>query len=254
MIFTGIRDQRRHILLMTATVTPRQTSDLTRTDPTLRLSDYQRALKYYLKLVDTTLHGIVFVENSNSNVVSLKDMTRESGKVDRVEFLCNYGDHSYSDKGRAFGEFKLLDHAMAESSMIRAAHDQAVIWKITGRYIVKNLRAVIARSPDQFDAYFDMKDRPLRWMDMRLMAWTPAGYDRIFRGVADELQSRLNEWTMREFVPKRAPEALLVQRFRNEPLVDGIRGYDNRNYSKGRNLLKFCIRSASRAIAPWYWI
>jgi hypothetical protein len=30
-------------------------------------------------------------------------------------------------------------------------------------------------------------------MDMRLMAWTSAGYDRIFRGVADDLGSKTHE-------------------------------------------------------------
>ena len=39
-----------------------------------------------------------------------------------------------------------------------------------------------------------------------------------------------------------------------EPRVDGIRGLDDRNYSRGKNLIKFYVRSVSRVVTPWYWI
>jgi hypothetical protein len=99
-----------------------------------------------------------------------------------------------------------------------------------------------------------MKNHPIRWMDMRLMAWTANGYESVFRGAAEELDSVMHETTMRDYVPKRGQSARLIMRFRQEPLVDGIRGLDNRNYSTGRNLVKFYVRSIGRVVAPWYWI
>ncbi len=175
----------------------------------------------------------------------------------RVEFIDNYGVHSYSGKGRAYGEFKLLDYAMEHASMVREA---SVIWKVTGRYIVRNLRQMVRSAPD-FDVYCDMKNHPLRWMDMRLIAWRPQIYSMIFNGIADELNERMGESTMRDYLPERVAELLaagkdirLIQRFRKEPLVDGIRGYDNRNYSLGRNLAKFYVRTFGRTFLPSYWI
>ena len=145
---------------------------------------------------------------------------------------------------------KLLDYAMANSEAIRDAGEDAIVWKITGRYIIKNLEKVIARAPKRFDLYCDMKNRPSRWLDMRLMAWTTRGYQTFFRGTADEFGAKTHESLFREIIPARASGLLLTQRFRNEPLVDGIRGYDNRNYSEGRNLIKFYIRSVGRLLAP----
>ena len=86
------------------------------------------------------------------------------------------------------------------------------------------------------------------------MAWTAKGYDRLFRGIADDLDGKIDEKVIRDYLPKRAQGARLVPRFRQEPFVDGIRGLDNRNYSKGRNLVKFYVRSVGRLLAPWYWI
>ena len=113
---------------------------------------------------------------------------------------------------------------------------------------------MIASAPRGFDAYVDMKDHPRRWMDMRLMAWTSTGYDRIFRGVADDLGSKTHEMHMRDYLPKRGQGARLVPRFLKEPFIDGVRGWDNNNYSKGSELLKCYVRSVGRVLAPWYWM
>lgn len=239
---------------MTATITPKGSPNLVRTDPAARLNDYERALDFYLDFIDRPLHSIIFVENSDSDVTSLREMVAARNLTERVEFICNYGEYRYSEQGRGYGELKLLDHAMTQSTTIRDSPQGSIIWKITGRYVVKNLPSVIANAPRGFDGYVDMKNRPLRWMDMRLMAWTAAGYERIFRGVADDLGDAVHETSLREYMPKKAGSALFTQRFRHEPLIDGIRGWDNQNYSKGFNLLKFYVRSAGRVIAPWYWI
>jgi hypothetical protein len=260
----GVRSEQRsaarqpsptkHILLMTATITPHNARNLARTDPVARLQDYNEALGFYLGLIDRPLHGIIFVENSDSDVTTLRQLVASRGLSGRVEFLCNYGVHLYSEKGRAHGEFKLLDYAMTASIMVIEAGVNHVVWKITGRYTVKNLASMIASAPRGFDAYVDMKDHPRRWMDMRLMAWTSTGYDRIFRGVADDLDSRTHEMHMRDYLPKRAQGARLVPRFSKEPFIDGVRGWDNNNYSKGGELLKCYVRSVGRVLAPWYWM
>ena len=128
-----------HILLMTATITPLNAPVLTRTNPVDRLHDYQGALDSYLDLIDRPLDKIVFVENSDSDVTTLREMAERRNLSGRVEFLCNYGQHAYCELGRPYGEMKLLDYAMANSEAIRDAGEDAIVWKITGRYIIKNL-------------------------------------------------------------------------------------------------------------------
>jgi hypothetical protein len=87
-------------------------------------------------------------------------------------------------------------------------------------------------------------------IDMRLMAWTAAGYYRVFRGVTDDLDSKTRENLIRDYLPKRAQGARLVPRFRKEPFIDGICVWDNGNYSKGGELIKCYMRSVRPRCGP----
>lgn len=245
---------QKHILLMTATITPENSPLLVRTDPVQRLHDYERALEFYVGSIGKPLYGIVFVENSDSDISSLRAIADRFGVSDRIEFVANYGKQSYPGRDRAYGEFKLLDYAMANSALVAGARDEAVIWKITGRYLVLNLATMIRSAPKRFDVYVDMRNHPLRWMDLRFMGWTYIGYDRVFAGLTDKIEAEPNEPVMREYVPTLSDKALIVQRFRSTPLVDGIRGWDNRQYFSGGAKVKHYVRVVARMLAPWYWI
>lgn len=244
----------RNILLMTATITPRDSPLLARTDPAVRLEDYRAALACYLPQVGTVLDGIVFVENSDSDVSSLAAAAQAAGVGDRVEFIANYGIQSFPGRDRSFGESRLLDHAMSSSRLIAEAGDDAVVWKVTGRYQVVNLRQMIATAPKRFDIYCDIRRRPLLWCDLRLMAWTKRGYESALRDTPGRIGSDPIEPAMYHHLMERDHGVRVVPRYRREPLVDGVRGWDNRHYSEGRARLKYLIRATARRVTPFIWI
>ena len=244
---------RTDILLMTATITPDNSPELARTDPALRLEDYAQALDFYIGELGTAIDGIVFVENSDSDVSSLVALATARGAGDRIEFIANYGRHSYPGRDRSYGESRLLDHGMATSRLIAAAGERAVVWKVTGRYRVRNLARMVRTAPAQFDLYCDVRNLPIAWLDLRFMSWTGAGYDRLLREIADRLGTDPKEPEMHRYVTGLA-DPMVVRRYRTEPLVDGVRGWDNRHYSQGRAKLKFWIRAASRRLLPFVWI
>ncbi len=245
---------RVNILLMTATITPDNPPELVRVDPALRLDDYAQALAFYLdQLAADAIQGIVFVENSDSDISSLAALVAARGMADRVEFIANYGRQSFPGRHRSYGESRLLDHAMATSRLVAAAGERAVIWKITGRYQVRNLAQMVQTAPARFDLYCDVRNRPIAWLDLRFMAWTPGGYDRLLRDIAERLGTDPKEPAMHAYVTGLS-DAGVVRRYRTEPLIDGVRGWDNRNYAKGKGMLKFRIRSAARKFLPFVWI
>ena len=43
----------------------------------------------------------------------------------------------------------------------------------------------------------------------------------------------------------------VVTRYRREPLIEGVRGWDNRHYSRGTALLKYYLRANVRRFAPF---
>jgi hypothetical protein len=239
----------RNMLLMTATIAPENSPELARTDPAQRLHDYEQALDFYLTLLGDSVHGIIFVENSDSDISSLRALVLRRNAADQVEFLANYGRHCFPGRDRSYGEFKLLDHAMVNSRLIAAEAD-VIVWKVTGRYQVRNLLKVIRTAPKHFDIYCDLRSHPIPWMDLRLMAWTRAGYATVFEGVADRLGVDPREPVMRRYLPQRAGDARIVPSFHIEPLIEGHRGWDNRPYSRGIGRLKYCARVIARMIMP----
>ena len=248
------RTGRVDIVLMTATITPDNSPELARIDPVLRLGDYVQALAFYIDKLETdVIQGIVFVENSDSDIRLLVALAAARGVADRVEFIANYGRHSYPGRDRSYGETRLLDHAMATSRLIADAGEQGLIWKITGRYQVRNLAQMLKTAPCPFELYCDVRNRPIAWLDLRFMAWTRSGYDRMLRDIAGRLGTDPKEPVMHRYITGMA-DAAVVQRYRTEPLVDGVRGWDNRHYAQGHAKLKFWIRAASRKVLPFLWI
>lgn len=246
-----------NILIMTATLAPPAgMPDLLRTDPSVRLDDYKSALRFYSSLLGSVLDGIVFVDNSNSDLSELKEAIR--GHENRVEFISFNGMDHPPVYGRGYAEFKLLDHAMDNARSVQAAPPHTRFWKVTGRYRVLNLPDIIRRAPRSFAVYVDLRRYPVPWLDTRIMAWTHDGYRDVFRGIYKNLREDLHrapaeQHLFAELYTLRNCNGV-VPRFTVVPKVKGIRGYDNRDYHSGLNLVKYYIRLVLRRLAPALWV
>src|SRR3569832_774634 len=125
---------RRNVLVMTATIRPLAgIPSLARTDPALRLADYRSSLSFYVQLLGTSFDQLLFVENSASDLSTLKDEVTRADINSKVEFISFYGLDYNPKYGRGYGEFRLIDYAIATA---RTLESDDIIWKVTGRYIV----------------------------------------------------------------------------------------------------------------------
>ena len=246
-----------NILIMTATITPKaDVRSLGRKDPALRRKDYEDALWFYGRLVGQCIDRIVFVENSESDLSSLKAIAQQLNIVDDIEFISFPGLDYPQMYGRGYGELSLLDYAMENSQFIRECDVDTPIWKVTGRYIVLNIAKLIQQRP-AFDFYCNMRNYPKKVVDMYMMAWTTAGYRKYLQE-----KCKLYEKSSAAAFPERAlrddfdaaprtPQ--FVRRFRTVPLVSGIRGLDNKGYATD-NVWKFYVRVVLDRMCPWLWI
>jgi len=180
----------RFILLLTATLRP-PPGVSARADPAVRLEDYRIALRFYLAMLGRgELARLVFVDNSDSDLGTLQAEAEAVGLAACCEFISFSGLDYPTEYGYGYGEFRLLDHAMTHSRLIRALPD-AVVVKVTGRYVVRNLAALLRRLPPRFDVACDVRNRRKPWADTRVMAWTAGGYERVLRGVCAHLRRDL---------------------------------------------------------------
>jgi hypothetical protein len=246
-------------LLMTATITPPpDVTKLKRMDPSARLADYLEALRFYLGTSGEAIKQIVFVENSASDLTALRELAANYPNK-RVEFISFYGLDFPANYGRAYGEFRLIDHAFEQADGILAKlPDDERIWKATGRLRLRNIAAMVANAPAKYNLYCDLRNRRGTWMDLRFYSFTPKGYREIFKGIAEKLREdvvngRAAEMLIYPLIMEHLPAPRIIPRFRTQPVIAGISGYANKDYDRGLDMLKTYTRMALRRLLPNYW-
>ena len=242
-----------NVLLLTATIKPPTgVPELQRTDPTERMNDYIRALRFYCNIRESIIPRIVFIENSGSDLSPLSDVVSRADATHRVEFLSFNGLNHPPGYGRGYGEFKLLDYAMENSSTLAATNAATMLWKVTGRYRVLNIGRIIRTVPPNCDLYCDMRVWPIPWVDLRIFGCTLNGYKSLLKGIYLQLREDVinmaPEQHLHPIIEKLAESHSVVRRLRSEPFIDGIRGKDSKNYASGLNLLKYLVRSSRRLL------
>ncbi|MEO0870507.1 MAG: hypothetical protein AAFY19_00905 [Pseudomonadota bacterium] len=246
---------RPQVLLLTATIAPRpDTFSLTRSDPAARLADYRAAFAHYLGLVaaDPAVH-IVLVENSGAPIDEFEAAARAQGLDDRVEVL-GYTANDDSSFSRFFLEARLLTWALDHSRLLTLPN--AVIWKITGRYIVANLSAIIRRQPARFDVYLNFRDYPEPVIDFYVAGFTLKGLKAVIDPARiDYRTTRSGELILREKIDDgHFDELAVTKRFTVVPDVRGYRGFDNRKYHGLKQRAKFAARVLANRLMPQVWI
>lgn len=244
------------VLIMTATIRPSlEIPGVSRLDPAVRLSDYEEGLKFYLQFLDKGLDAICFAENSGADLSSLRAVAARAGAADRVHFTDQRGLEFPPAYGRCYGEAALLDRAMMELAS-RGTTSDTIFWKVTGRYKVVNFAKMMRTRPRTADLYIDIRNtRAQRWADMRVMSWTLRGYEAAMRGVAplireDTNNNRPGEEALFQVLPDRLGRGGIdaVTSFVTEPLIDGVRAFDERNWMAGRQRAVYLARNLQRTL------
>ena len=252
-------NSRGAVLLMTATLNP-PPGAVARFDPQERLADYATALNFYLDMPIDVIDRIVLADNSLGETELLREIAAETTHNKIVEIMSfEANDHPVS-QGKAYGEFKLMDIAMTASHLIVP---DDIIWKVTGRVRILNLerlhRAIAGRRPD---IACDLYRAPLigtgqwhnnRYMDLRVFAFRPGAYQRIYRGIWESASPCDAHALYRATIAARG-EFDVMPRFPRQPWIAGVSGRHQRDYSSPRNRSKTVVRSFLRTAAPFLWI
>ncbi|HEX3801464.1 MAG TPA: hypothetical protein VHV75_01365 [Solirubrobacteraceae bacterium] len=244
-------------LLITATVTPNPDVPLLRVrDPDLRRAEYLDALRFYLSLPPSVLDRLVFAENSQADLDVFRHLAAECGAADRFEAIAVAA--APSDLGRGVGEARIIDEAMRRSESLRA--QDGTVWKVTGRYTVRNIAKLILTAPEA-SLYVNLRRRPQRWCDTYAYAFTRAGYVRYLSDAEQLLIGKSQRGAIPgEIVMAGRVEELLsagepiVPRFKHEPRVDGVRAHDLRSYAGAAQRSKYLARVVARRLAPGLWM
>jgi len=251
--------QKPAILVLTATITPPEgVPNLKRTDPKQRHEDYATALRFYLSLPTEVVNRIVFIENSENDLARLRQLADRLNNGKQVEFISFDGLNYPPEYGRAYGEFKMLDFGLKNSSLINSMEDNDHFWKITGRLKVFNLPKVIKSAPLDYNLLIDFLRLPTMMADLRLYSCSKRGYEQLLENIYETLvEANLNmsaeSYLFHRWV-KNTKCLGIIPRLRTQPKIGGIGGQHNIDYYRGLNVPKHWIRTIARRLVPNLWI
>ncbi len=220
---------------------------LVASDPSERRQQY---LAVFKELLGTPgVDGVVFAENSGADLSEFAQLAAAASMP--FEAITVGTDDWEPEDGRGYAEALLVEHALARSSLI----GDEMFFKLTGRYLVRNLGCLITDVPDA-DLYVNLRRRPILFCDTYLYGVTRRGFDLLkphFSRLRTGAQPA--ERVMYDIVTNLMESgAAVVPRLRREPRVEGIRGYDGRDYGSPKQRLKYSARVIVRRVAPGIWV
>ncbi len=224
-------------------------------DPEVRLAQYSAALDFYLGLLASGVFDhIVYADNSGYPLDALHDKVAGRGLSQQVEFL-SYVQTLPVENSRYFLEINLIDQAMARSAVLQA-DPEAVIWKVTGRYIVSNAPQIVKSWPANTDLYINLRNHPYKTLDFYFVGFRAGRYpDHIGQAIDRYAGTRNGEDILREKLDADAFDGVRVQkRFRHTPRLKGVRGFDGASYGGFKDRVKYEIRRTANIVLPGVWL
>ncbi len=244
------------ILLMTGTISPpKGARELARANVADRIADYKVALQHNLCLLrEGVISGLAFVENSGYGMADFERTVTDSGLGDQVE-LISYDARQSEDEPRFMGECHLLREAFAQSELVHKSNDSHV-WKITGRYVVRNLAAILRKTQGNNDLILHCRNYPMRFVDFGLVGFARKQAPTIIERVLGSGSLKFtDERIMRDMIDKGAFKDMKVcQRMSEVPDFAGVRGIDNSSYDSFGYRMRYQIRSVLHKTMPWVWV
>ncbi len=218
------------------------------------MANYTRALPHYLRELERgTFDHLVLVENSGYPLDALQGQVDEAGLTGRAT-LVTVSAVLGPDNSRFALELDLLTSALAHPDI--AALGDVRFWKVTGRYVILNIRELVRTAPRDADGYFHTRTRPVLWTEFFVAAFDRRCFERLFRdNMAEFAESENGEEVLFDLVNCRRPAELdIVVRMRRVPRISGVRGFDGRHYGDMRGRLGYAVRWIANRVAPGLWI
>ena len=145
-------NKKSRTLLLTWTIAPsnwiKKFNYINSLNPEKRLKEYETSIKYYI--TESLFDKIVFCENSNYNCEKRKNemyiFTKKNSKLlEIIQFQWNI--EKTLELTYSYWEWECIDYAFKNSKLLRESKNR---WKITWRYIIKNINDIIL-SADKYE-------------------------------------------------------------------------------------------------------
>ena len=253
-----------YLLVMTACVDPSAGHvEIHRADPLIRLADYERSLRFWLRDPDPRLSRILFIENSGYSLDSLRAIAAHENPLHKqVEFIsldCNwYPENSHY----GYAEMRMLDLGLHRS---RLRDETTHMIKVTGRLTFPTLGRLLNHVPEGFDFVADARAWRTPWKKHRvpfvgtqLILFSHAFYAAHLQDKYDEMAGS-RHWMESFFYLKlsalpQSAELVRLLRFPRSADPVGQPAHRGRSYGHPTQRVINVFRAGMRRLAPGWWL
>jgi hypothetical protein len=221
---------RDALLLLTATIEPRNMTAVNLADPTQRRVQYLKAVQFWLR--DPSRPRVILVENSGADLSNFHELA--SREPDRLEIIGLPHEPFPVALGKGYGEFRMVDAAVTRSRQMASATWFA---KLTGRLTLTNLATLTNRLPKHFDLVADAHIVPHvangGVVDTRLLFLSTRFYRSQVMGIyrqMDDHAGRYAEHTFFRLMSAAPAESDIRTRLPAEPRWRGVSGSTGQRY------------------------
>jgi hypothetical protein len=222
------------VICLTGTIVP-NTTHVVRNDVLQRVEDYVRAIDFYLSNTD---QQIIFAENSDYDLNS-DERFQKFMQMPRFRVM-RFTAHPDSSKGKGFQEFNMLDQLVA------SLPPNALLVKITGRYIVRNIKGIIEKLSEGFTIDLHRKKKVAI---TGLFAVSTSIYREYITGIfaeADDANGRFIEHVLYDRIDGNDLISYCTLLPEN-PRFEGISG--SHGAALSRNKYKMMVRRIERSLS-----
>ncbi|MGZ8983190.1 MAG: hypothetical protein ACXW11_04465 [Methylotenera sp.] len=235
----------KNILLLTSTIKPKSNQpQLKLTNYLDRLEDYKAALTFYSKLLEIgAIDNIIYVDNSGFDLSCHSEIFTNKN----IEWISFYDLDYPSAYHRGYGESRLVDYAFRQSKILNQLDASDKVWRITGRYIIKNLDEIIRFTPNDFDFYCNLRGE---WIDMELLAWSLKGYKYFMENIWKLMETgKATELILAEVVKGyQGHELKMIKTYFWLPYIIGRRGTDGGSFQGCFTQYKFLLQQMAKLL------
>ena len=127
-----------------------------RKDPEVRLLDYEKSLRYWLRYRQDQIKAIIFIENSGYALDRLKEIAIHENIYNReVEFLQINAEQIPAGVHYGYSELEMIDYAVINSALIKKS-DYFI--KVTGRLTFPRLSDLLNILNHRINFFSDCRD------------------------------------------------------------------------------------------------
>jgi hypothetical protein len=251
-----------YLLILTATIRPERPGLVSRADPGERLQQYKDGLQFWLKLHDSRIKNILFLENSGSDLSELQALAK--GQPIPVEFLSIKTEPLPANFHYGYSEMELISKGLDRSSFTQQTTH---IIKATGRLTFPDISRLLDSLPADFDAAVDSRrrrrfvvtGRRQEFTSTQLQVYSLPFYNKHLKEAYRELGPIPGDPCLIEnlIYKKLCPlngDPKIIMRWKVNAEPEGIAAHTGKNYSKPSQKIPKGARAILRRVLPNYWM